>query len=78
MPDLRKSAVGARAAEAAGWFWVIAQDVHIFTLDHWHFGPRLWTPRAGHAVVVIDETMYVIEGAVGTAPARTERLRPVP
>lgn len=78
MPDLRKPAVGARAAEVAGWFWVIAQDVHIFTLDHWHFGPRLWTPRAGHAVVVIDDTMYVIEGAVGTATARTERLSPVP
>jgi hypothetical protein len=77
MPDLRKPVIGARAAEAAGWFWVIAWDVHIFTVDHWHFGPRLETPRAGHALVVIDDAMYVIEGALGNRTVM-EWLRPLP
>jgi hypothetical protein len=77
MPDLRKPAVSARAAEAAGWFWVIAQDVHIFTVDRWRFGPRLDTPRLGHAVVVIDDAIYVIEGALGRLTPM-EALRPLP
>lgn len=78
MPDLRKPAVGARAAEAAGWFWVIAQDVHIFAIDHWHFGPRLLTPRAGHAVVMIDGSIYVFEGSLGNASVRSEVISPRP
>jgi hypothetical protein len=78
MPDLRKPTIGARSAEAAGWFWVIAQDVHIFTEDHWHFGPRLLTPRSGHAAVVIDDAIYVIEGAQGIPTARMERITPHP
>lgn len=78
MPGLRKPTIGARAAEAAGWFWVIAQDVHIFTIDHWHFGPRLLTPRSGHAAVVIDDAIYVIEGAAGNPTARMERISPRP
>ncbi|HKY49702.1 MAG TPA: hypothetical protein VJP45_00445, partial [Candidatus Limnocylindria bacterium] len=78
MPDLRKPVIGARAAETPGWFWVIQQDVHVFAVDHWHFGPRLLTPRSGHAVVVIDDAIYVIEGAPGTPTARMERLTPRP
>ena len=78
LPDLRKPVIGARAAEAAGWFWVIAQDVHIFTVDHWHFGPRLLTPRSGHAAVVIEGSIYVVEGAAGNPAARMERLSPRP
>ena len=78
MPALRKPAIGARAVEAAGWFWVIAQDVHIYAIDHWHFGPRLLTPRAGHGVVMINGSIYVIEGALGGATVRTERLAPRP
>jgi hypothetical protein len=78
MPDLRKPVVGARATEIAGWFWVIQHDVHVFAVDHWHFGPRLLTPRAGHAVVVINGAIYVIEGAPGVPTARMERLTPRP
>jgi len=79
MPPLRKHAVGARAAEVAGWFWVVAQDVHVFTFDHWHFGPRPSTPRAGHALVEIDGALYVLEGALGPGGgARMEVLRPPP
>ena len=77
MPDLRKPVVGGRAVEAAGWFWVVAQDVHIFTIDHWHFGPRLSTVRAGHALVAVDGALYVIETGLG-AYARVEMLRPQP
>ncbi len=76
MPPLRKNAIGARAAEVAGWFWVIGQDVHVFTVDHWHFGPRPQTPRAGHALVTIDGALYVIEGALGFGPTHTEMFRP--
>jgi hypothetical protein len=79
MPDLRKPTVGARAAEVAGWFWVVAQDAHVFTIDHWHFGPRPSTPRAGHALVEIDGALYVLEGALGPGGgARMEMLRPQP
>lgn len=79
MPPLRKHAVGARAAEVAGWFWVVAQDVHVFTIDHWHFGPRPSTPRAGHALIEIDGALYVLEGALGPGGgARMETLRPPP
>ena len=77
MPDLRKPVVGGRAVEAAGWFWVVAQDVHIFAIDHWHFGPRLSTVRAGHALVAVDGALYVIETGLG-AYARVEMLRPQP
>jgi hypothetical protein len=78
MPDLRKGMVGGRAVEAAGWFWVVAQDVHVFTIDHWHFGPRPIWARAGHALVAVDGTLYVIEGAIGPASGRVEMLRPQP
>lgn len=78
MPDLRKPVIGGRAVEAAGWFWVVASDVQIFTLDHWHFGPRLNAARAGHALVEVDGTLYVIEGGMGLANGRMEMLRPQP
>lgn len=78
MPDLRKPVVGGRAVEAAGWFWVVGQDVHIFTIDHWHFGPRPRAPRVGHALVALDDTLYVIEGGLGPASGRMEMLRPQP
>jgi hypothetical protein len=78
MPDLRRPVVGGRAVEAAGWFWVIGQDVHVLTDDHWHFGPPLQSARRGHALVAIDDTLYVIEGAVGIDTARIERIRPLP
>jgi hypothetical protein len=78
MPELRRPVVGGRAVEAAGWFFIVAQDVHVFTLDHWRFGPRLNAPRAGHALVLIDGTLYVIEGALGPANERMEMLRPQP
>jgi N-acetylneuraminic acid mutarotase len=78
MPDLRKPVIGGRAVESAGWFWVVAGDVQIFTFDHWHFGPRLNAPRAGHALVHVDGTLYVIEGGRGPANGRMETLRPQP
>ncbi len=78
MPDLRKPVIGGRAVEAAGWFWVVASDVQIFTIDHWHFGPRLNAARAGHALVLVDSTLYVIEGGMGLANGRMEMLRPQP
>jgi len=78
MPDLRKGVIGGRAVEAAGWFWVVATDVHVFTIDHWHFGPRLQTPRAGHALVTIDGWLYVLEGGMGLATARIESFHPQP
>ena len=77
MPDLRRPVVGGRAVEAAGWFWVIDRDVHVFTDDHWHFGPPLQTARAGHALVAIDDALYVIEGAVGSDTTRMEWIRPL-
>jgi hypothetical protein len=78
MPDLRKPAIGGSAVEAAGWFWVVyASDVHVFTIDHWHFGPRPQSPRAGHALVVIDGALYLIENGLG-AYAPMEVLRPKP
>ena len=77
MPDLRKPVVGGRAVEAAGWFWVVAQDVHVFTIDHWHFGPRLNAVRSGHALVAVDDVLYVIETGLG-AFARVEMLKPQP
>jgi hypothetical protein len=76
MPDLRKGVIAGRAVEAAGWFWVVATDVHVFAIDHWHFGPRLQTPRAGHALVTIDGWLYVLEGGMGLATARIEAFRP--
>ena len=78
MPDLRRPVVGGRAVEAAGWFWVVGQDVHVFTEDHWHFGPPLQSARRGHALVAIDDTLYVIEGAVGIDSTRMEAIRPQP
>lgn len=78
MPDLRRPVVGGRAVEAAGWFWVIGQDVHVLTDDHWHFGPPLQTARRGHALVAIDDALYVIEGAVGMDTAQMEWIRPLP
>ena len=78
MPELRKPVVGGRAVETAGWFWVVAQDVHIFTIDHWHFGPRPNAARAGHALVAVDGALYVIEGGMGPASGRMEMLRPEP
>jgi hypothetical protein len=79
MPPLRKHAVGARAAEVAGWLWVVAADTHVFTVDHWHFGPRPTAPRAGHALVEIDGALYVMEGALGSESGlRIETLRPQP
>ena len=77
MPDLRRPVVGGRAVEAAGWFWVVAQDVHVFTIDHWHFGPRLNAVRSGHALVAVDDVLYVIETGLG-AFARVEMLKPQP
>jgi len=77
MPDLRKPVVGGRAVEAAGWFWVVALDVHVFTIDHWHFGPRLNAVRSGHALVAVDDVLYVIETGLG-AYARVEMLKPQP
>jgi hypothetical protein len=77
MPDLRKPVVSGRAVEAAGWFWVVAQDVHIFTIDHWHFGPRLTAVRAGHALITMDGALYVLETGLG-AYARVEMLKPQP
>jgi hypothetical protein len=78
MPALRKPVIGGRAVEAAGWFWVVAQDVQVFTVDHWHFGPRPNAARAGHALVAVDGTLYVIEGGMGPASGRMEMLRPRP
>jgi hypothetical protein len=78
MPDLRKAVVGGRAVEAAGWFWVVAQDVHVFTIDHWHFGPRPFGARVGHALVAVDDTLYLIEGGMGRTSGRMESLRPQP
>jgi len=78
MPDLRKPVVGGRAVEAAGWFWVVAQDVHVFTIDHWHFGPRPQAARVGHALVAVGDALYVIEGGLGPASGRIEVLRPQP
>lgn len=77
LPDLRKPVIGGRAAEAAGWFWVVAPDIHIFTLDHWHFGPRLRSPRGGGALVTIADVLYVVEGETGRA-ATMEMLKPQP
>jgi hypothetical protein len=77
MPDLRRPVVGGRAVEAAGWFWVVAQDVHVFSIDHWHFGPRLNAVRTGHALVAVDDVLYVIETGLG-AYARVEMLKPEP
>ncbi len=78
MPDLRNGVIGGRAVEVAGWFWVVATDVQVFTVDHWHFGPRLQTPRAGHALVTIDGWLYVLEGGMGLPAARIEAFRPQP
>jgi hypothetical protein len=78
MPDLRRPVVGGRAAQAAGWFWVIGQDVHVFTNDHWHFGPPLQTARRGHALVAIDDALYVIEGSAGIDHAPMEMIQPLP
>jgi hypothetical protein len=77
MPDLRKPVTGGRAAEVAGWFWVVGTDVHVFTIDHWHFGPRPPTLRAGHALVAIDGALYLMESGLG-AYAPVEILRPQP
>jgi hypothetical protein len=77
LPDLRKPVMGGRAAEAAGWFWVVAPDIHIFTIDHWHFGPRLQSPRGGGALVTIADVLYVVEGATGRATTM-EMLKPQP
>jgi non-specific serine/threonine protein kinase len=78
MPDLRKPVIGGRAIEAAGWFWVVAQDVHIFTIDHWHFGPRPTWVRAGHALFAVDGTLYIIEGGSGPGSGHIEALQPQP
>ena len=78
MPDLRRPVVGGRAVEMAGSFWVTGQDVHVFSEGRWYFGPRLQTPRAGHALVAIDRALYVIEGAVAVDTARTEMIHPLP
>ena len=77
LAPLRKPVIGGRATEAAGWFWVVAPDIHIYTLDHWHFGPRLQTPRGGGALVTIADVLYVVEGATGRA-ATMEMLKPQP
>ena len=77
LPDLRKPVTGGRAAEAAGWFWVVAPDIHIFMIDHWQFGPRLQSPRGGEALVTIADVLYVVEGATGRAAAM-EMLKPQP
>jgi hypothetical protein len=77
LPDLRKPVIGGRAAEAAGWFWVVALDVHVYTVDHWQFGPHLESTRAGEAMAVVNDVIYVIEGATGRA-APMEMLHPQP
>jgi hypothetical protein len=77
MPDLRSTAIGARAVEIAGWFWLVGAYVQVFTLDHWHFAPRPAAIRAGHALVAIDGTLYVIESGIA-AYAQVEMLRPQP
>jgi hypothetical protein len=76
-PDLRSPVIGGRAAEAAGWFWVVGSFVHVFTVDHWHFGPRPPAMRSGHALVVIDGTLYLIENGAA-AYAQVEMLHPQP
>lgn len=76
LPDLRKPVVSGRAVEAAGWFWVVGADVQVFTIDHWHFGPRPQAARSGHALVAIDGALYVIAGESGLATM--EMLRPQP
>ena len=76
-PDLRSPVIGGRAAEAAGWFWVIGAFVHVFAVDHWHFGPRPPAMRAGHALVVVDGTLYLIENGLA-AYAQVETLHPEP
>jgi hypothetical protein len=77
LAPLRKPVIGGRATEAAGWFWVVGPDTHIFTIDHWHFGPRLQSPRGGGALVTIAGVLYVVEGATGRA-ATMEMLKPQP
>jgi hypothetical protein len=78
LPDLRRPVIGGSAVEAAGWFWVVyASDLHGFTIDRWHFGPRPQSPRAGHALVAIDGALYLIESGMG-AYAPVEMLRPRP
>lgn len=78
MPDLRKPIIGGRAAEAGGWFWVVGPDVHVFTADHWQFGPRPQTPRAGHALFQIDGGLYVVGGGIALGQVYMELLRPQP
>jgi len=74
-PDLRKPVLAGRAAEAAGWFWVVERDVHAFDGASWNFGPRLQAPRAGGALVAISEVLYFVEGATGPA-VPMEMLKP--
>ena len=74
-PDLRKPVLGGRAAETAGWFWVVERDVHAFDGAGWNFGPRLESPRAGGALVAISEVLYFVEGATGPA-VPLEMLKP--
>jgi hypothetical protein len=76
-PDLRKAIVAGRAVELGDWFWVISVDVHVLIVDHWQFGPRLLTPRAGEALAAVDGALYVVEGATGRAAA-LEVLKPQP
>jgi N-acetylneuraminic acid mutarotase len=72
---LRKPVLAGRAAEAAGWFWVVERDVHAFNGDTWNFAPRLQSPRAGGALVTIADGLYFVEGATGRA-APMEVLKP--
>jgi len=74
-PDLRKPVLAGRAAEAAGWFWVVERDVHAFNGDTWNFAPRLQSPRAGGALATIADVLYFVEGASGRA-APMEVLNP--
>ena len=74
-PNLRKPVLGGRAAEAAGWFWVVERDVHAFDGASWNFGPRLESPRAGGALVAISEVLYFVEGATGPV-VPMEMLKP--
>ena len=78
MLDLRTPVIGARAIAAAGWLWVVGINVQVFTLNRWQFGPRLNFARLGHALVDVDDTLYVIEGGMGPTNGRMEMLRPQP
>jgi len=77
LPDLRRPVIAARAAELAGWFWVVAVDLQVYNADRWYFAPPPQSLRGGLAMAVIDDALYIVEGATGFA-VPMEMFRPVP